>query len=248
MRLAAGDGRLFFEQERFRMSDATAGGRYQAAEEPHRELEGRRYIRLRGYRWNSHGVGGWHYGRVATPPPRVHTQTTPVRPVSSMADPTVRSDVDPPVRPGPRGSVRWHARKLYDATPTICAPSRRVAARCRCGTAFLMPPSWPRRRWDTEGVQKLMVAARSLRTFSVCFSSRRPPLRRHRPHRLRRAHAAGNWVEKGQAPDVMIATKQQRRQRTDAPQPHRIRCSPATCGAAIPGRRRAFVPFDPTRR
>ena len=197
--------------------------------------------------------GGWHYGRGGDPTPGGYANyTLHVQFLRYMADPTVRKDVDPLKFDWDRDPASLaRARKLYDATSHDL---RRFKAR---GGKLLM--------WHGlsdaaiiatssiayyEGVEKLMGGRAQTQDFFRLFLI--PGVH----------HCAGgpglsnfdaltlleNWVEKGQAPDVMIAGRSVKgvteRTRPIYPYPVRAKYS----GQGDPKQASSYVPFDPSRR
>ena len=196
---------------------------------------------------------GWHYGRGNNPaaPNAYANYILHDQFLKYMADPTVRKDVDPlkfDLDQGPASLAR--ARKLYDATSSDL---RRFKAR---GGKLLM--------WHGlsdaailatssigyfEDVQKLMGGRAATVDFFRLFLV--PGVH----------HCAGgpgltdfdaltlleNWVEKGEAPDVMIASRKvngvTERTRPIYPYPVLARYS----GQGDPKQASSFVPYQPKR-
>jgi Tannase and feruloyl esterase len=196
---------------------------------------------------------GWHYGRGNNPaaPSAYANYILHDQFLKYMADPTVRKDVDPLKFDFDRGPASLaRARKLYDATsPDL----RRFKSR---GGKLLM--------WHGlsdaailatssigyfEDVQKLMGGRAATVDFFRLFLV--PGVH----------HCAGgpgltdfdavtlleNWVEKGEAPDVMIAARKvngvTERTRPIYPYPVLARYS----GQGDPKQASSFVPFEPKR-
>jgi hypothetical protein len=197
---------------------------------------------------------GWHYGRGGNPgAPRAYANyTLHDQFLRYMADPTVRKDVDPmkfDVNRDPASLAR--ARKLYDATSfDLRAFNKRGGKMLMwhglADAAILASSSVG----YYDGVEKLMGGRAATQDFFRLFLV--PGVH----------HCAGgpgltdfdaltlleNWVEKGQPPEVMIASRTvngvTERTRPIYPYPVLARYS----GQGDPKQASSFVPFDPTRR
>jgi feruloyl esterase len=196
--------------------------------------------------------GGWHYGRGNAAAPAgyanyiLHDQF-----LKYMADPTVRKDVDPlkfDLDRGPASLAR--ARKIYDATsPDL----RRFKAR---GGKLLM--------W--HGLSDASILATSsigyYETVEKFMGGRASTQDFFRLFLVPGVHHCGggpgltdfdaltlleNWVEKGQAPDVMIASRKVNgvveRSRPIYPYPVLARYS----GQGDVKQASSFVPSEPKR-
>jgi tannase/feruloyl esterase len=196
---------------------------------------------------------GWHYGRGGNPaaPQAFANYTLHHQFLKYMADPTVRKDVDPlKFDPDRLSASLERARKLYDATsPDL----RRFKSR---GGKLLM--------W--HGLSDAAILATSsigyYETVEKFMGGRAPT---HDFLRLFLVpgvhHCSGgpgltdfdaltlleNWVEKGQAPDVLIAGRKvngvTERTRPIYPYPVLARYS----GKGDPKQASSFVPFEPKR-
>ena len=196
---------------------------------------------------------GWHYGRGGNPaaPQAFANYSLHEQFLKYMADPTVRKDVDPlkfDLDRGPASLAR--ARKLYDATsPDL----RRFKSR---GGKLLM--------WHGlsdaailatssvayyEDVQKLMGSRAATQDFFRLFlipgvhhCSGGPGLTDFDALTL-----LENWVEKGQPPDVLMASRKvngvTERTRPIYPYPMLARYS----GQGDPKQASSFVPVEPKR-
>jgi hypothetical protein len=197
---------------------------------------------------------GWHYGRGGNPgAPRAYANyTLHDQFLRYMADPTVRKDVDPlafDVNRHPSSLAR--ARKLYDATSFDLRAFKSRGGKMLMwhglsDAAILASSSVG----YYAGVEKLMGGRAATQDFFRLFLI--PGVH----------HCAGGpgltdfdaltlletWVEKGQPPDVMIASRTvngvTERTRPIYPYPALARYS----GHGDPKQASSFVPFDPTRR
>lgn len=197
---------------------------------------------------------GWHYGRGGnSSAPRAHANYQIADQfLKYMADPTVRANADPLKFDFDRDpSTLARARKLYNATsPDLRAFKARggklVMWHGLSDAAITAPSSIEYYR----AVEKLMGGRAQTQDFFRLFLL--PGMH----------HCAGgpgftefdaltlleNWVEKGQAPDVMLASQVAAgatvRTRPIYPYPVLARYS----GQGDPKQASSFVPFDPTKR
>ena len=198
---------------------------------------------------------GWHFGRGLNPSaPRayanylLHDQF-----FRYMADPTVRENVDPvkQMDSAQLSATLERARKLYNAT----SPDLR-AFKARGGKMLMWHGLSDAAIMATssigyyEGVEKLMGGRAQTQDFFRLFLI--PGVH----------HCAGgpgltdfdaltlleNWVEKGQAPDALMASRivngEPERTRPIYPYPIRTRYR----GEGDPKQASSYVPFDPQRR
>ncbi len=197
---------------------------------------------------------GWHYGRGVNPAaPRAYANyTLHDQFLKYMADPTVRTNVDPlkfDLDRDPASLAR--ARKLYDATSfdlrAFKARGGRMLMWHGLSDASILATS---SIGYYQGVEKLMGGRERTQDFFRLFLV--PGVH----------HCAGgpgltdfdaltlleNWVEKGQAPEVMIAGRKvngvNERTRPIYPYPLLARYS----GQGDPRQASSFVPFDSARK
>ena len=197
---------------------------------------------------------GWHYGRGANPaaPGGYANHILHQQFLRYMADPTVRQDVDPLKFDFDRDPASLaRARKLYDATSHDLR-----AFKARGGKLIMWHGLSDASIVATssvgyyEGVEKLMGGRAQTQDFFRLFLI--PGVH----------HCAGgpgfsdfdaltlleNWVEKGQAPDVMMASRKvngvAERTRPIYPYPLLARYS----GQGDPKQASSFKPFDPQRK
>jgi feruloyl esterase len=197
---------------------------------------------------------GWHYGRGGNPAaPRAYANyTLHDQFLRYMADPTVRSDVDPlKFDPDRDPASLARARKLYDATSYDLRAFKKRGGKMLMwhglsDAAILATSSVG----YYEGVQKLMGGRALTEDFFRLFlvpgvhhCSGGPGLTDFDALTL-----LENWVEKGQAPDVMIARRTvngvSERTRPIYPYPLLARY----VGHGDSRQASSFVPFDPTRK
>jgi feruloyl esterase len=198
--------------------------------------------------------GGWHYGRGANPaaPAGYANYILHDQFLKYMADPVVRKNVDPLKFDFNRDPATLErARKLYDAT----SPDLR-AFKARGGKLLMWHGLSDASILATssvgyyQNVEKLMGGREQTQDFFRLFLI--PGVH----------HCAGgpglaefdaltvleNWVEKGQAPDVMMASRRVNgvveRTRPIYPYPLLARYS----GQGDPKQAASFVKFDPGRR
>jgi feruloyl esterase len=198
--------------------------------------------------------GGWHYGRGGNPAePRAYANYILAEQfLRYMADPTVRKDVDVLKFDFDRHpSSLARARKLYDATSHDLR-----AFKARGGKMLMWHGLSDAAILATssiayyQGVEKLIGGRAQTQDFFRLFLI--PGVH----------HCAGgpglaefdaltlleNWVEKGQPPDVMTASRSVKsvteRTRPIYPYPILARYS----GQGDPRQASSFGPFDPTRR
>ena len=197
---------------------------------------------------------GWHYGRGANPaaPGAYANYILHYQFLKFMADPTVRKDADPlkfDFNRGPASLAR--ARKLYDATSHDLR-----AFKARGGKMLMWHGLSDASIVATssvgyyEGVEKLMGGRAQTQDFLRLFLV---PGVHHCGGGPGLAHFDAltlleNWVEKGQAPDVMLASRKvdgvTERIRPIYPYPLLARYA----GQGDAKQASSFVPFDPTRR
>ena len=197
---------------------------------------------------------GWHYGRGANPaaPAAYANYILHQQFMKYMADPTVRKDADPLTFDFDRDPpLLARARKLYDATSHDLR-----AFKARGGKLLMWHGLSDASIVATssvgyyEGVEKLMGGRAQTQDFFRLFlvpgvhhCGGGPGLSEFDALTL-----LENWVEKGQAPEVMNASRKVNdaieRTRPIYPYPLLARYS----GQGDPKQASSFVPFDPRRR